>query len=78
MQISKLKEIGKYHLEATLTMSKTLPLYMLSLTSFPFASYKPEKRLKWHGTCIEASNTSKDFLISYLTSKAVKKKVSYE
>lgn len=34
----------KYHLEATLIMSRTLPLYMLSLTSFPCASCKQEQK----------------------------------
>jgi hypothetical protein len=36
-----------YHCEATLTISKTFPLYMLKSTSFPFASWckdlKPDK-----------------------------------
>lgn len=35
---------GMYHLEATLTMSKTLPLYVLRLISFPLASCTREER----------------------------------
>lgn len=41
-----------YHLEATLTMSRTLPLYILRLISFPSASCKQKERRNRNATRI--------------------------